>query len=65
MKSIWLSPTPSPPPEASRFAEDARLHTFNMAGPTIQSLDTVVSFNNGVHSGTTYREDVPALNRLR
>jgi hypothetical protein len=50
---------------ASRFAEDARIHTFNMAGPTIESLDTVVSFNNGVYSGTTYREDVPLLNGLR
>ena len=52
--------------EASKFAEDARLHTFNMAGPTIESLDTVVSFNNGVYSGTTYREEVRALNnRIR
>ena len=51
--------------EASRFAKDARIHTFNMAGPTIESLDTVVSFKNGVYSGTTYREDVPAVNRLR
>ena len=51
--------------EASRFAEDARIHTFNMAGPTIESLDTVASFNNGVYSGTTYREDVLLLNRLR
>ena len=47
--------------EASRFAEDARIHTFNMAGHTIQSLDTVASFNNGVYSGTTSREDVPLL----
>ena len=52
--------------EASRFAEVARLHTFNMAGYTIQSLDTVVSFNNEVYSGTTYREEVRALNnRIR
>jgi hypothetical protein len=51
--------------EASRFAEDARLHTFNMAGPTIESLDTVVSYNNEVYSGTTYREDVPPLNNKR
>ena len=51
--------------EASRFAEVARLHTFNMAGYTIQSLDTVVSFNNEVYSGTTYREDVPPLNNKR
>jgi len=51
--------------EASRFAEDARLHTFNLAGPTIQSLDTVVSLNNHVYSGTTYREDVPPLNNKR
>ena len=50
---------------ASTFAQDARLHTFNMAGPTIQSLDTVASYNNGVHTGTTYREDVPGLTRLR
>jgi len=51
--------------EASRLAEDARIHTFNMAGHTLQSLDTVASFNNGVNSGTTYREDVPGLTRLR
>ena len=51
--------------EAKRYAEDARFHTFSMAGPTFESLDTVVSFNNGVYSGTTYREDVPHLNRLR
>ena len=51
--------------EASRFAKDARIHTFNVAGPTIESLDTVASFNNGVYSGTTYREDVSLLNRLR
>ena len=51
--------------EASRYAADARIHTFNMAGPTFESLDTVASFNNGVYSGTTYREDVPHLNRLR
>jgi len=51
--------------EASRFAADARIHTFNMAGPTFASLDTVASFNNGVYSGTTYREDVPLLDRIR
>ena len=34
--------------EANTFAEDARIHTFNMAGPTIESLDTVASFNNGM-----------------
>jgi hypothetical protein len=50
---------------AKRYAADARIHTFNMAGKTIQSLDTVVSFNNGVNSGTTYREDVPHLDRIR
>ena len=51
--------------QARTFAKDARSHTFNMAGHTFQSLDTVVSFNNGVNSGTTYREDVPLLDRLR
>jgi hypothetical protein len=51
--------------EANQFAEDARFHTFNMAGDTFESLDTVASFNNGVYSGTTYREDVPHLNRFR
>ena len=51
--------------EAGKFAEDARFHTFSMAGNTFESLDTVASFNNGVYSGTTYREDVPHLNRLR
>ena len=60
-----LFPTNVSAAEASKFAEDARLHTFNMAGPTIESLDTVVSLNNGVYSGTTYREDVPPLtNRI-
>ena len=51
--------------EARRFAQDARTHTFNMAGGTIQSLDTVVSFNNGVYSGTTHREDVSLGNGPR
>ena len=51
--------------EARRFAQDARTHTFNMAGGTIQSLDTVVSFTNGVYSGTTDREDVPLGNGPR
>ena len=51
--------------QAKRYAADARIHTFNMAGNKIQSLDTVVSFNNGVSSGTTYREDVPSLDRIR
>jgi len=50
--------------QASTFAKDARSHTFNMAGHTFKSLDTVASFNNGVYSGTTYREDVPLGNRL-
>ena len=51
--------------EARRLARDARTQTFNMAGHTIQSLDTVVSFNNGAYSGTTHREDVPVGNRPR
>ena len=51
--------------QTSTFAQDARSHTFNMAGHTIKSLDTVASFNNGVYSGTTYREDVPHLTRRR
>ena len=50
--------------QASTFAKDARSHTFNIAGQTFKSLDTVASFNNGVYSGTTYREDVPLGNRL-
>jgi len=45
--------------EARTFARDARTQTFNMAGHTIQSLDTVVSFSNGLYSGTTDREHVP------
>jgi hypothetical protein len=57
-----LFPTTVSAAEARKFAEVARLHTFNMAGPSIESLDTVVSTNNGVYSGTTYREEVRALN---
>jgi hypothetical protein len=51
--------------EARGFARDARTQTFNMAGQTIQSLDTVVSFNNGVYSGTTHREGVSFGTRRR
>jgi hypothetical protein len=51
--------------QASAFAKDARSHTFNMAGHTFESLDTVASFNNGVYSGTTYREDVSHPTRRR
>jgi hypothetical protein len=48
-----------------RFLVRYPLHTFNMAGPTFKSLDTVASFNNGVYSGITYREDVFLGNRAR
>jgi hypothetical protein len=51
--------------EARTLARDARTQTFNMAGLTIRSLDTVVSFNNGAYSGTTNRADVPLGNSPR
>lgn len=49
--------------DREKAAEQARLHTFNLAGFSIENLEQVVSFNEGVDSGTTNRKDVPLLNR--
>lgn len=48
--------------EARSFSGDARLHTFNLAGLEVTDLDTVVSYANGLDTGTTWRADVPLLN---
>ena len=48
--------------EKKEFAKQARLHTFNLAGYSDEGLKQVVSFNDGVDSGTTNRKDVPLLN---
>lgn len=49
--------------EQHQYAQAARLHTFNFVGKTFPDLATIVSYNNGVDSGTTYRKDVPLLNQ--
>lgn len=48
--------------DKKEHAEQARLHTFNLAGGSVEKLDAVTSFDDGVDSGTTYRRDVPILN---
>lgn len=48
--------------EGKDMADKARHWWMNMVGFTEEKLDTVVSFNNGVDSGTSYRRDFPMLN---
>lgn len=49
--------------ERSELAAQARLHFFNFVGPDFPDLDTIVSYSNGRDSGTTFRRNVPLLNR--
>lgn len=48
--------------EAGTMSKQARLWFFNMTGSDVKALQLVVTFVNGVDSGTTYRRDVPLLN---
>lgn len=48
--------------EADTMSKQARLWFFNITGSDVKTLQTVVTFVNGVDSGTTYRRDVPLLN---
>lgn len=47
--------------EVAGVSEQARLHTFNLAGFEVADLETVVSYADGVDSGSTERGDVPIL----
>jgi len=48
--------------EQKAISEAARMHTFNLAGFSLDDLDTIVSYGNDVDTGTTRRSDVPLLN---
>lgn len=44
-------------------SKQAREYTFNMAGLTVEDLDTIVSYANGLDTGTSYRRDMFILNK--
>ena len=45
------------------MGKKARRHWFNAVGLEYPKLDTIVSFTNGVNSGTSYRRDNFMLNK--
>ena len=49
--------------QAEDMSQRARLAWFNFIGGEYPELDTIVTFVNGTDTGTTYRDDVPLLNR--
>lgn len=49
--------------DMDEISEQARLHIFNFLGLDHEDLGAITSFVDDVDSGTTYRGDVPLLNR--